>query len=488
MRYLTLVLSASALAAATLAAPAAAAPRPAADAARAAALAAPAAKPPARRAAPKPAARITSLPGIRPELIRGLDRAGAATLRAYVDRRTRAGQPVRPRAGADTGRLVVGATDAATGAPVTGVCAFLLAESAHEQCDRGTGVTFRRVPADTELLVLVEANPYRYYLTTATMTRVGPGEAKQLNLKLGIGGVVTSQVVDKSTGRGAGDVAFELRASGVLSGGAGLGFGQSDATGALRSLPVEPGDYQIFALPSLRSGLGAQWVGARGGTGLQHRAITVTVRAGAETAVPTVRLDPGGTLEARVIGADGNPATDAFVSSELWRYTDRISSGWGTDADGYVVLPNLGPYDWSLRFVPQSGVPQWAGGSITAADAATVRVRPDAVREWTVRLAVGTKLSGAVTTAPDGDRLLMLAHARTGEVAAGVLVGNADATYAVELLGGQPIKARQLLLTADAPAPVEGWHDNVRTFAEATAVPVAQQDATTADLRFPAAG
>ncbi|HEX5740717.1 MAG TPA: hypothetical protein VFY17_04075 [Pilimelia sp.] len=474
MRYLTSLAGAAALAVAALAVPASAADRPA----------------PSPRATVLTGATSTARPGAAPslpaELLRGLDRASAARVADFARSRHRAGLPMRARTSAeDSGELVVTARDPKTGNLIEGLCVAVVSLDRKEACDKGTTVRISRLPTQTRLLVMVEANPHRYYLGAADLITLEGGSPTAREFALGTGGLVSTKVVDRSTGKGVGDTSVDLRGADHPD----TGYAISRSNGVAVSTPMPPGRYRMLVSPGVRTGLGAQWVGEKAGTGREHLAAVVTVEEGKTTEAPKVRLDEGGALEGKIIDADGLPAPELFFSVESSRHFDIVSTGYLTDIRGDYQLPNLGPYEWSLRMMGSgtTAPEQWAGGEVRGDRAHTVKVRPGTATEWNVRLARGTKLTGAVNATGSAERGIGFYDATTGEAAGTVLNGAADTTYEAYVMGGGRYKAYHITVADDGASVTDGWHDSAATFAAATPVPVPYADAATADLRFPVA-
>ncbi|HEX5740718.1 MAG TPA: hypothetical protein VFY17_04080 [Pilimelia sp.] len=415
-----------------------------------------------------------------------MDPGSADRVGGWARARHLAGEPLRARTSAhDRGELVVTAKDAKTGQLIEGLCVFVELMERKFVCDKGTSVRVTRLPTQVPLVVGVVANPERFYMSGGSIVTLDGEKPTAHEQTLALGGRVSTKVVSRATGKGVGSVEVELRgADHPYSGGATV-----DPNGKLVTSAMPPGRYRLWVSPDPRTSLGAQWVGDKGGTGREHLATVVTVEEGKMTVAPKVRLDEGGALEGTFLNPDGTPAADVLLSTQQLRYFDFMVSGWNTDSVGDYHLPNLGPYDWSLRAHPFDGAvtEQWAGGEVRGDRAHTVRVVPGKTTEWNVRLARGTALSGAVNATGELERGIGFYDATTGESAGSLMHGAADTTYQTHVLGGGRYKAWQVTIVDDVTA-VDGWHDSAATFETATPVSVPHSDAATADLRFTVRG
>ncbi|GGK10190.1 hypothetical protein GCM10010123_45190 [Pilimelia anulata] len=305
----------------------------------------------------------------------------------------------------------------------------------------------------------------------------GPGRAAT--------GTLSTTVTDRATGKPYGDVEVYVRG---VDGDVPAAELIPDAEGVVRSGGLAPGRYRLWVNP-YPGGFGAQWVGERGGVGREHLAAMITVREGENAAAPPVLLDPAGSLRVTVLDPDGRPA-HAMASAESSRYFDSSNLNLGvTDDEGRFEAANLGPYDWSLRFLTfdsAGGTQQWSGGALNPAGAATVRVEAGTTREWTNRLVPGTRVTGAVNpTADKGElRQLLFFDSSTGQVAAWINGTPAETEYAARVVGGTTVTV-QATTVIDESTWFAGFHREARTVEDATPVAIPEQDAATIDLRFP---
>ncbi|MFI5925512.1 collagen binding domain-containing protein [Micromonospora sp. NPDC051543] len=239
--------------------------------------------------------------------------------------------------------------------------------------------------------------------------------------------------------------------------------GCSDEQGTLVAEGVAPGEYRLLVRPYDTAAHGWQWVGRHGGTGERERARVVRVSAGAVTDVPTIRLDPPGTITGVVTdAATGAPVFRALAMVVPYvphpKYDDH---GPTTDEEGRYTITGLGPYHWPVQFAANGHATVWSGGVGTRAQARGVRVRAHQTVTLDQALPAGTLVSGAVRV----DELLTYAQVIAFDATTGDLAGVADVgdAYALRLLPGQRVKLR-----CDCAYTQPVWHRDAASFDAAT--------------------
>jgi hypothetical protein len=146
---------------------------------------------------------------------------------------------------------------------------------------------------------------------------------------------------------------------------------------------------------------GDQWAGARGGTGDQRKARTVTLQEHVTTTVPAIRMDPAGAISGTITtAATGQPAGGICAFPYA---TYSAHSGLGpncSDSQGHYVIDGLGPYNWPVEFAPSlnKGLAwQWSGGKADRFAATYSAVRAAQTTTVDAALVPGGTLTGTVT-------------------------------------------------------------------------------------------
>ncbi|HEU4422369.1 MAG TPA: carboxypeptidase-like regulatory domain-containing protein, partial [Pilimelia sp.] len=271
-------------------------------------------------------------------------------------------------------KVRVKATDAKTGAAVSGFCVSLIGPSDGGGCTDGTEVVIGNLAAGRyEVGVLPKEGSL--YLRGQTHVTTTAGRTTAVSVPLTLGGAIRLTVTDRATGKPLADACVDPVAPGT--GGLADGVGDcTDASGKLQTTALASGTYNLFVMAPERSALGHQWVGASGGTGDQALAAKVTVKAGKVAKAPAVRLDRAGTITGTVTRAsDGSRLLDANVAYSAWDFGTGPSHGTDVDENGRYTLGRLGPYEWPLVFTA-SGVPrQWSGGKANRLEAHKIKVK-----------------------------------------------------------------------------------------------------------------
>lgn len=219
----------------------------------------------------------------------------------------------------------------------------------------------------------------------------------------------------------------------------------SDDQGVVRFQSLHPDRYNLWVSPG--DGVhGAQWVGPTGGTGDRASALVVEPPPGVG-ALPDIRLDGAGSITGSITDAvTGEPvsATIALMTFDpLWRDTTPKVFG-----DGSYTFSGLGPYEWSLAFIPQGNsgasspyATQWSGGAPNSVEATRIQVVAGGTTVANETLSAGTVVSGKANGLPWYDYLapLYAYNADTHDIVA-VDDNVEDGRFDVRLLPGQEVK------------------------------------------------
>ncbi|GAB4059439.1 carboxypeptidase-like regulatory domain-containing protein [Catellatospora paridis] len=332
-----------------------------------------------------------------------------------------------------SGSVRITARDAVTGAPVQHF-GVQVGESIGTT-EQGA-VVLSGLPAGT-WPVTAWADGYRYAENAGEVT-VSAGQESSIELALQPYAKIKAKVVDAATGAPIAGVCL-FTATGdrfrLFQGCA----GESDGNGDVLLNAVEPGRYQIFALPDNGSPYGAQWVGQDGGTGDQREAKSWTVTAGQTRDIHRIRMDRAGTVTGVVTGADGAAVGGGLVSVTTPVIDNGSRGDAAIDAQGRYTIGFLGPYEWPLSFQTDSHAWQWSGGQAKRHDAVTVRVRSGRTTTFDQRLKLGTVVRVTAAGSPAGG-FSVAYTVGTGDVAgyAPVPQDGGEAVYRV--LGSQHVK------------------------------------------------
>ncbi|MEV0267492.1 carboxypeptidase regulatory-like domain-containing protein [Hamadaea sp. NPDC050747] len=333
-----------------------------------------------------------------------------------------------------TGSLRITATDALTGASIPRFEAYL--DGGYLGSGTETGeLIIPDVPAGT-YRVNVSSEGYSFQADVATVT-ITAGQQSQVTAVMQPLAKLTTSVVDRATGQPVADVCLytATRTSFEIS-----DYCRRSGSDGRVTMYVEPGEYELFALPERGSVLGAQWVGTTGGTGVQGDAAVFSVAKGQTLAVPTIRLDRAGMISGKVTTSTGGTPTHGYVgivqpdfgSGADVRYTPIAS-------DGTYTVDYLGPYKWPLYFGADGHANQWSGGTGNRWLADLVKVRTGKTTTYDYRLKQGTKVT--ITWSGTGSSRFLVRNAVTGDIM-GIRDGSSAAPVTAELfvLGPQRVK------------------------------------------------
>ncbi|NUT23560.1 MAG: PEGA domain-containing protein [Hamadaea sp.] len=346
------------------------------------------------------------------------------------------------------GTVRITAKDASTGTPLSQFEAYL--NDGFKGAGTSTGeLVMSDVPTGT-YQVTVTAEGYIFSPKAATVT-VTAGQQAEVSVTLRPMAKISTTVVDRATGQPVADVCVfpETKLNFVITDGC-VRSGNDGKVDAY----VNPGEYELFALPPRGSAYGAQWVGPNGGTGVQTDAAILTATEGQAVAAPAIKLDRAGTITGTVTSSTGAVQTQGYVgivqpdfgSGADIRYTP-ISS------NGVYTVDYLGPYKWPLYFTAAGHANQWSGGTGNRRLADLVKVRPGQTTTYDYRLKQGTKVT--ITWSGTGGGRFLARNAVTGDIV-GIRDGSSGTPVIAELfvIGPQRVKL-QCYCGAEA-SPL--WH------------------------------
>ena len=279
-------------------------------------------------------------------------------------------------------------TDAQTGAPLAGICAYLYSSAGVRTSDPGTCTTangsYTMPVATPGTYSLYFSDPAGIFTTASIAATVGSQGLTAINERLMpvVPQGVSGRVTDAQTGAPiAGVCVYLYTIAGVRT--ADTGF-CTDTNGYYTESVATPGTYDVaFFDPS---GLHiTQW---SGGAALQTGATAVTIAANTDTVGVNAPMAPAVTMG--IMGSVTNAATGAPLPGVcVYLYT---LAGTRTSDPGTCTSPNNGNYlmnvaspgTYKVAFTDPSGGPlasngnyyatQWFGGAATEVAATTVTV------------------------------------------------------------------------------------------------------------------
>jgi hypothetical protein len=368
-------------------------------------------------------------------------------------------------------RLKVTATDAATGAPISNFCVWVVDTGDGNACTTGTEATVEDLPAGVFQAQVSPQSPTFYLPSDNVPVTLTAGQSTSVSVPLQQGGNVAVATTDRSTGKPVGDGCVVLRQLG--SGGIGDSGDCGDAAGKVTTTPIKPGTYEMYV--SAPEPYGDQWVGANGGTGDQRAAKRIVVKAGKTAKAPAVLLDRAGSISGTVTGPDGKPIRDANVSMQAWDYGAGPERATDTDTNGHYTLTGFGPYRWPLSFTAGNLPRQWSGNVPNRFDAKLIPVTSGATSTYNMAMKAGTTISGRVTVGrPFQSWRITAVNVATGDPM-GVFdcYDTCDGSYAMRVIGGQRVQIRYDIAYSEGD-DTSGWWDHAtdRASAKKVAVPV----------------
>ncbi|WP_432985530.1 carboxypeptidase regulatory-like domain-containing protein [Dactylosporangium sp. CA-233914] len=375
-----------------------------------------------------------------------------------------------------TGSVRVIAHDATTGAPLSGFCTWVNNTSLYD-CAETTEVVLSNIYVGTWYFDVGPGDGRHFDAYNKPVTVVA-GQTSTLDVALGLGATLTVPMLARAGGAAAGGclqlgrVGDPFPTRSACSG---------EGSGPIVVGPLQPGTYQVFADPG-DDALGAQWVGATGGTGNRDAAAQFTVAAGDQLTIPAVQLDGAGSIRGTVTdAATGAPVPHACVSVvPLLPGFNGDGCPFGTAEDGTYTLRGLGPYAWPVEFAKPGYQWRWSGNKPSRPEATTVTVRVGKNVRANIKLRTG---GGTVAgTAHDAaghpvDVAVLPFNAVTGEAVSFGGFATGGGGYSVPLLA--PQQSVKLRWTADGGR--SGWVGGT-DFASATAYPVKNNKTTTVNI------
>jgi hypothetical protein len=358
--------------------------------------------------------------------------------------------------------LRVTATDAVDGEPADGFCVGLGFSTGY--CTDSAVVTIPGLAAGPTTVRVLPLSSSDYLPSGSVPVTVAEGGMTPLEVPLAEGGRVNVEVVDRATGVGQKQWCIVLAEPGAGGAPRDRYSGCTHKNGKITTYAVPAGTYQMFVSSTNALGLGAQWVGADGGTGDQKEAVKFKVKVGKTTRLPQVLLDRGGNVRGTVRNAAGAAMPKVNVDLSAWPLGTTPPSS-ETFPDGTYRVYSLGPYEWPLLFTPKDGATprQFSGATGNRFQAETVTVRPGVDTTYDVTLAAGSRLTGTVTVAPGqpaftGGRITAV-NAATGDVLAIADFTGQNGTYDMPIIGGGAVLLRWSL--TGGPAASGAWDEPV---------------------------
>ncbi|MEU1889374.1 carboxypeptidase-like regulatory domain-containing protein [Micromonospora rifamycinica] len=323
-------------------------------------------------------------------------------------------------------------TDAVTGLPVPRPCLSVLSTGGNDAdaCGVDGVVRVPRVRPGTWKLSVTGGASYFSLDETPDYYEITRGQLTRVAFQLRPGAAVTTSVLDAATGEPAEDIC--VRTVRPRGGGQSARMGSTCAgdDGRLAIGPFSTAEtFQLYAYQAVHPWVpptkryGSQWVTADGGSGDQREALTVTLKPGQTITIPTIRMDPPGTIT----GTVRNPAGAAVPG--ICTYPFAFHPGQGsvfgancTNAQGRYTITDLGPYRWPVEFTPLANTGyawQWSGDVADRFSATLTPVTAGGTATMDATLAAGGVLAGRVTegTGPVDAGYVWTYHARTGDIA-----------------------------------------------------------------------
>jgi len=373
------------------------------------------------------------------------------------------------------GAIRVRARDAANGEVIRNICVLFGEGSV---CDNGSGeVLIENVPPGQQFII-VESSEARYFGADAEVT-VAPGQTTEITVTMRRAATINTRVLDRVTGEPVAGACVELVPPDRLR----LGNSQifcSDAAGALRVGPIDPGTFRLF-VHVFDGPYGRQWVGLNGGTGRLELARTVKAVTGKVVTLPPIKMDRAGTVEGVVTGDSGQPLFLAGVRINSQHPGVGGAIGVETDENGRYSFTGLGPYEWPLLFEQFGYASQWSGGVANRLLATGVRVREGQTTTFDVRLTTGTTLTGTIRTqagTPLDDGFLTAHNVVTGDYMGAVFFVNGQ--YTLHVLGPQLVRLQ--VQGSAGEQFYNHWYVDAADFEHATPVVVPEQGTKTVNI------
>jgi Carboxypeptidase regulatory-like domain len=269
--------------------------------------------------------------------------------------------------------------------------------------------------------------PTHFQLPGEHSVHVERSKTTQVSAALRRGAALTTKVVDAATGQGLGSICFyvvQVRPDGTQDRGSTY-CSWSDGTVEMGPFGGSP-SFQLYAWQSRNPYspppklFGDQWVTANGGTGDQRLATMVTIPSKTTVSIPTVRMDPPGSITGVVKNAAGSPVSG--VCTYPWAFFPGIlglPAGRCTNAQGQYTIKDLGPYKWPVKFVgyPYVYATTWSGNVADRYSATLVQVPVNGTGTMNATLAPQGTLTGTLRGPSGGwnEMWVIVYDARTGD-------------------------------------------------------------------------
>ncbi|SCE77227.1 Carboxypeptidase regulatory-like domain-containing protein [Micromonospora viridifaciens] len=329
------------------------------------------------------------------------------------------------------GEIEARVTDAVTGAPVPRPCLYVSGRHDGSVCGadglvRVTGVR----PGSWETEVTGGAS---YFPADPKPTiDVRRGQVTKVSYTLRPGAAFTTTVRDAATSAPVDGICVHLVRPRWGGQSAHMLQYCSDTDGHLEVGPFEITGLdavQLYAFQAVNpyyppaKRYGDQWVTANGGSGDQRDALQVTFKAGQTITIPTIRVDPPGSITGTVRNAAG------AVVPGVCAYPYAFHPGQGNifgkncaNSEGRYTIENLGPYRWPVEFAPSSNSGyawQWSGDVADRYAATYTKVSPGGTATVDAKLVAGGVLAGKVTDPADpyASGYVWTYNVRTGDIA-----------------------------------------------------------------------
>ncbi|NUR70580.1 MAG: hypothetical protein HOU81_07150 [Hamadaea sp.] len=344
-------------------------------------------------------------------------------------------------------------TDQDTGAPVDKPCVYLNTSSdPGNHCgSAGKIVVTDVVPGDWTYELT--GAPTHFPLPGEHYIHVERGQTTKVSWTLRRGAALTTNVVDAATGQGVGTICFyvvEIMTNGTQDRGPTY---CSWSDGRVEMGPFEGSPrFQLYAWQSRNPYTpppklyGDQWVTASGGTGDQRLATMISIPSKTTVAIPTVRMDPPGSITGVVKNAAGSPVSG--VCTYPWAFYPGIlglPSGRCTNAQGQYTIKDLGPYKWPVKFIgyPYVYATTWSGSATDRFSATLAQIPPNGTGTMNVTMAPQGTLTGTLRGPSGGwnEMWVVVYDARTGDAIYRSFApdNSQTGTYKIPLLNTGPV-------------------------------------------------
>ncbi|NYF55384.1 carboxypeptidase-like regulatory domain-containing protein [Micromonospora purpureochromogenes] len=325
-------------------------------------------------------------------------------------------------------------TDAVTGMPVRRPCLSVLWTGGNDADACGTDglVRIPQVRPGSWKLAVSAGASYFSIDETEDYYPVTRGQVTRVSFQLRPGAAFATAVQDAATGQPVGGICVHLVRPKWGGQSAHMRQYCSSEDGHLEVGPFEDNELPVWQLYAFQptnpyqppvKRYGDQWVTANGGSGDQREALSVTLKARETITIPTIRVDPPGTITGTIRNASG--AVVPGVCAYPFAFHPGQGAIFGTNcanAEGRYTIDDLGPYRWPIEFAPSanSGYAwQWSGDVADRFAATRTLVAPGGTATVDAKLVNGGVLAGKVTDPanPTATGYVWTYNARTGDIA-----------------------------------------------------------------------